>query len=68
MDSHDEITKLAKEHLNKCVMGKYGLGDKYKKQKEVNCNMCRRKMTVRDFENAPYYCWKCAEELECALR
>ena len=68
MDNHDDITRLAKEHMEQRFMGKHKIGDKYKKQKEVTCNMCRRKMTVRDFENAPYYCYKCCEELECALR
>lgn len=72
MDSHDDITKLAREHLNKCFMGKLNLsiGSKHKKQKKVKCNVCGRGMTVPDFENPPYYCYrdKDTEELECALR
>jgi hypothetical protein len=68
MDNHDDITRLAREHMNKCFAGKHGIGDKYKKQKEVTCNMCRRPMTVREHENPPYYCYRCCEELEVAQR
>jgi len=34
------------------------------KLKDVNCIMCHRRMTVKRFENAPYYCYKCDDEAE----
>jgi len=73
MDNHDEITKLAREHMQKCHTGKLKLSNNYKhkKHKEVRCNMCGKSMTVPDFENPPYYCYRHKddiEELECALR
>ena len=72
MDSHDEITKLAREHMVKCFAGKMkiGIGFRHKKFKTVKCNICGRAMDVPDFENPPYYCYRDGEteELECALR
>ena len=34
------------------------------KLKDVTCIMCYRKMTVKGFENPPYYCYKCNDEVE----
>lgn len=35
-----------------------------KTRKEVKCSLCKRIMTVRDYEHPPYYCYKCSEEHE----
>ena len=37
------------------------------KRKDVNCIMCRRKMTVKRFEQAPYYCYRCEPEVEAVF-
>ena len=34
------------------------------KLKDVICIMCRRQMTVKLYENPPYYCYKCNDEAE----
>ena len=34
------------------------------KLKDTNCIMCYRKMTVKEFEHPPHYCYKCNDEVE----
>lgn len=64
------ITELAKAHQIKCYLGKHSLtkSKHNKRQKEVNCHVCKRPMTAPDFENGPFYCYKCDCEAEAALR
>ena len=38
------------------------------KRKDVNCIMCRRQMTVKEFEYPPFYCYKCEPELESVFQ
>jgi hypothetical protein len=57
------VAKLAKEHMRE----RKGMGFNKSltdKRIPVKCNVCRRDMTVRDYENPPYYCYKCNEEAE----
>ena len=75
MDNHDELTRLAREHMAKCYAGqmKIGIGFKHKKFKTVSCSICGKSVDVPDFENSPYYCYRKheeedVEELESALR
>ena len=68
-ESIDELAKKFKDeiysHGNRLYgKGKVSLG----KKKDVNCGMCQRKMTVRDFEHQPYYCYRCEPELEAVLQ
>lgn len=64
--NHDELTKLAREHMEK--VKPYMSQSRGKRLKDVNCGMCKRKMTVREFEYHPYYCYKCDDELEGVLQ
>lgn len=64
--NHEEITRLAREHMAK--IKPYMSQSRGKRLKDVNCGMCKRKMTVREFEHFPYYCYQCEPELEAALQ
>jgi len=70
--SEKSILELAKEHQIACYMGKHKLmkGGKSKNYRyiSVNCILCGRKMDAPEFENPPYYCYKCDPEAEAMLR
>ncbi len=65
--NHDAVMKAAKEHIEK-IKGMRISKNPTDRKKEVRCGMCYRKMTVRGFEHAPYYCYKCDDELEGVLQ
>lgn len=58
------IFDLAHEHMVACYFGKHCGSKKHHPRKEVQCCMCHRIMTVRDYENQPYYCYKCDQDIE----
>src|SRR4030066_1881070 len=68
--SEKSILELAKEHTLKCWLGKHHITGKARKyrDKDVTCHLCGRKMTVPQWENPPFYCYKCDEEAESVQR
>ena len=57
------ILELAKGHMIARHDGKHAAKRNHKR-KDVGCVLCGRTMTVRDFENPPFYCYKCDQDIE----
>lgn len=67
--SDKSVLELAKEFQVKMYFGKHHIGKARKyRDKDVTCHMCGRPMTAPEWENTPFYCYKCDEEAESVQR
>ena len=66
------VLELAKEHQIQRAKGRHrpqkGQGRTKPGYKLVNCITCGKQIDAPDFEHTPWYCYKCNEEMEAALR
>lgn len=63
--SEKTLLELAKEHQVQCYFGKHNISkNRHILLKDTACIVCGRKMTVKKFENAPHYCYKCDQDIE----